>query len=109
MFMMYTEHFPRNKEAVYAFLEPLALSDETWSMIKLSFRTRAKETNEWVISFQFRIMPEKISAAQECHIDAIREEIATKLALQHPSLLFDVIVQVAPCCGSQCFGCREFK
>jgi hypothetical protein len=46
MFMMYTEPLPRNKEAVHAFLEPLALSDETWSMIKLSFRTRAKETNE---------------------------------------------------------------
>jgi len=94
---------PLNKEATFPLLQDLLLSDQAWEIIALSFRTRVKEAKEGVISFQFRILPEHISENQKNSIDAVRDELIGKLTKQYPDFMLDVVIQVSPCCGTQCF------
>lgn len=101
-------NLPLNPEKTNLILEQLALSDDARELIKLSFRTRIKESAEETISFQFRILPEKISSAQQERIEQVREEIFTKLKKHYPEEQCEVVIQVTMCCGSECFWCRQF-
>lgn len=101
-------NLPLNPEKTNLILQQLALSDDARELIKLSFRTRIKESAEETISFQFRILPEKISSAQQERIEQVREEIATKLKKYYPEEQIEVVIQVTMCCGSECFWCRQF-
>lgn len=94
---------PLNTKETLAILETITLSDDARELIKLSFRTRVKDSSEETISFQFRILPEKISSAQQERIEQVREEIATKLKKQYPEEQIEVVIQVTMCCGSECF------
>ena len=101
-------HLPLNKEATYLLLEKLDLSEQAWEIFKLSFRTRVMEESDGeMISFQFRILPERISAQQKEKISLVHEELLTRLQKHYPDLLFEVVLQVAFCCGRDCFGCRK--
>lgn len=102
------ENLPYNQERVFTLLQDLDLSDHARELIKLSFRTRVKQSWEEMMSMQFRILPERISPVQEKRLDQVRDEIATKLKNRYPTEPIDVVMQVAPCCGSECFGCRQF-
>jgi hypothetical protein len=101
-------NLPYNQEKTILILQKLELSEHTRELIKLSFRTRVKLTPEETISVQFRILPEKISPQQEARLPAVREEIVTQLKTHYPQESVEVVFQVAPCCGSECFGCRQF-
>jgi hypothetical protein len=101
-------NLPLNQEKTYHILQQLALSDDARELIKLSFRTRVKESAEETISVQFRILPEKISSAQQERIDQVRDEITTKLKKHYPEEQCEVVIQVTMCCGSECFWCRKF-
>ncbi len=99
---------PLNTKETLAILETIGLSDQARELIKLSFRTRVKESAEETISVQFRILPEKISSAQQERIEQVREEIFTKLKKHCPKEQLEVVIQVTMCCGSECFWCRQF-
>ena len=101
-------NLPLNPEKSYHILQQLALSDDARELIKLSFRTRVKESAEEIISFQFRILPEKISSAQQERIEQVRDEIAAKLKKHYPEEQCKVVIQITMCCGSECFWCRQF-
>lgn len=102
------DDLPYNQEKTFTLLQTLDLSDQARELIKLSFRTRIKQSWEEMMSMQFRILPERISSVQEKHLDQVREEIATKFKKHYPTEPIEVVMQVAPCCGSECFGCRQF-
>jgi len=102
------QNLPYNQEKTFPILQKLELSDQARELIKLSFRTRVKESAEETVSFQFRILPDRISAAQERMVESVREEIVSKLKKHYPDEQLEVVLQVVPCCGSECFGCRQF-
>lgn len=102
------DNLPYNQESTFPILQKLDLSDQARELIKLSFRTRVKESAEETVSFQFRILPEKISALQQSYIEPIREEITSKLKNHYAEEQLEVVIQVTMCCGSECYGCRQF-
>lgn len=101
-------NLPYNQEKTFALFQDLDFSDQARELIKLSFRTRVKESAEETVSFQFRILPERISVRQEQMIELVREEMFAKLKKKYPYEQLEVVFQVTMCCGSECFGCRQF-
>ena len=99
---------PYTQEKTFSVLQKLELSDQAWEIINLSFRTRVKESAEEVVSFQFRLLPERITSRQESTLPAVREELLAKLQQAYPDEQLEVVLQVTMCCGSDCFGCRQF-
>gem|GEM_PF-6774247 len=96
-------NLPYNPEATLSILKKLDLSEQARKIINLSFRTRVKESHEETVSFQFRILPERISGILEKTIPMVREELLSKLQKEYPNEQLDVVFQVTMCCGSDCF------
>ena len=100
-------HF-EDSHIVWKYLSQIPLNLATENLLKKSFRTRIKYENDLMI-FQFRISPDSLSEWEKIQVKILEQSLKNKLQSNNRDKNIEVQIKISNCCGSNCWGCREYQ